>query len=66
VVRSTRTTRRRSLDRELPEPVEGWDVHPRTLASTADGLYVISVLVLFIVFALGATYIPGERTAPPS
>jgi len=46
--------------------VKGWDVHPRTLASTADGLYVISVLVLFIVFALGATYIPGERTAPPS
>jgi hypothetical protein len=32
--------RRRSLDRELPEPVTGWDVHPSTLASTADGLYV--------------------------
>lgn len=32
--------RRRSLDRELPESVAGWGLHPSTLASTADGLYV--------------------------
>lgn len=32
--------RRRSLDGELPPAVAGWGVHPSTLASTADGLYV--------------------------